>query len=84
LSFGNTITIRGQKGAEGVEISLPKDLKTNPKSRALVKKQIQQAILNSIPAGTENPEEDKLLYLSRIINQGALSSAPADPLGILK
>jgi len=77
-SKDNIITIRGQKGAEGVEIPLPKDLKTNPTSRALVKKQIQQAILNSIPAGTENPEEDKLLYLSRIINQGALSSAPAD------
>jgi hypothetical protein len=83
-SKDNIITIRGQKGAEGVEIPLPKDLKTNPKSRALVKKQIQRAILDGIPAGTENPEEDKLLYLSRIINQGALSSAPADPLGILK
>jgi hypothetical protein len=77
-SKDDIITIRGQKGAEGVEISLPKDLKTNPKSRALVKKQIQRAILDGIPAGTENPEEDKLLYLSRIINQGALSSAPAD------
>ena len=77
-SKDNIITIRGQKGAEGVEIPLPKDLKTNPNSRALVKKQIQRAILDGIPAGTENPEEDKLLYLSRIINQGALSSAPAD------
>ena len=74
---GNTITIRGQKGADGVKIALPKDLKTNPKSRALVKQQIQRAILDGIPAGTENPEEDKLLYLSRIINQGALSPAPA-------
>ena len=76
-SKDNIITIRGQKDTDGVEITLPKDLKTNPKSRALVKKQIQQAIINSIPAGTENPEEDRLLYLSRIINQGALSPAPA-------
>lgn len=90
VQFGNTITIKGKKGDAGVKISLPKDLNTNQNSKDLVKRQIQQAILNSIPAGTENPEEDKLLYLSRIINQGALSSAsadakpaPTDPLGVL-
>ena len=80
----NNITIRGKAGDTGVKITIPKDLRQNEASRALVKKQIQQAIMNSIPAGTENPEEDRLLYLSRIINQGALSSAPADPLGILE
>jgi len=74
----NNITIRGKAGDTGVKITIPKDLRQNEASRALVKKQIQQAIMNSIPAGTENPEEDRLLYLSRIINQGALSSAPAD------
>ena len=74
----NNITIRGKEGDTGVKITIPKDLRQNEASRALVKKQIQQAIMNSIPAGTENPEEDRLLYLSRIINQGALSPAPAD------
>ena len=74
----NNITIKGKTSDKGVKITIPKDLRQNESSRALVKKQIQQAIMNSIPAGTENPEEDRLLYLSRIINQGALSPAPAD------
>jgi hypothetical protein len=86
------ITIRGQQGGTGVAIDLPNNLNAKGdagvKARALVKKQIQQAIINSIPAGTENPEEDKLLYLSRIINQGLTAPAgakatPNDPLGVL-
>ena len=86
------ITIRGKQGGTGVAIDLPNNLNAKGdagvKARALVKKQIQQAIINSIPAGTENPEEDKLLYLSRIINQGLTAPAgakatPNDPLGVL-
>ena len=85
------ISIKG--GGEAVAITLPNNLNSKTaagaKSRALVKKQIQQAIINSIPAGTENPEEDRLLYLSRFVNQGLTAPAgakatPNDPLGVLK
>lgn len=83
------IIIKGGSG-EGVRVELF-DAKGNRKAKAAVSKEIQRAIFDEIPAGTENPEEDKLLYLSRIINQGALSPAPAsaqaapnDPIGVLK
>ena len=84
------ITIKG--GGEAVAIDLPNNLNAKGddgvKARALVKKQIQQAIINSIPAGTENPEEDKLLYLSRFAQgltaPAGAKAAPNDPLGVLK
>ena len=79
------IIIKGGSG-DGVRVELF-DAKGNRKAKAAVSKEIQRAIFDEIPAGTENPEEDKLLYLSRISNQGALSpagaqAAPNDPIGV--
>jgi hypothetical protein len=76
------IIIKGGS-VDGVRVELY-DAKRNPRPKGDVSKEIQRAMFAEIPAGTENPEEDKLLYLSRLINQGIISSAPTDRLGIMQ
>lgn len=69
LGFGShSITIKGKEDSEGVNITLAS--RTKKFSKQDILQEIQQAIFNSIPAGTENPESDRLLYLSRLSNLG--------------
>jgi hypothetical protein len=76
-------------GADAVEIVNPDGKGTVivlPKSesdKARVKQEIINAVINTLPAGADNPEADRLMYINRLMRTGAIPSAQADPLGIL-
>lgn len=74
LGFGShSITIKGKEDSEGVKITLAS--RTKKFSKQDILQEIQQAIFNSIPSGTENPEADRLLFLSRLSNLGIFGFA---------
>lgn len=64
---------------KGTVIVLPK----SESDKARVKQEIINAVINTLPAGTDNPEADRLMYINRLMRTGAIPSAQADPLGIL-
>ena len=65
---------------KGTVIVLPK----SESDKARVKQEIINEVINTLPAGTDNPEADRLMYINRLMKTGAIPSAQADPLGILK
>lgn len=64
---------------KGTVIVLPK----SESDKARVKQEIINAVINTLPAGADNPEADRLMYINRLMRTGAIPSAQADPLGIL-
>jgi hypothetical protein len=78
-TWGNEISIENQNG-ESVKIKLP----AAGTNKQVIRDQIVNAVINKLPVGTDNPEADRLMYINRLMKTGAIPSAQADPLGILK